>query len=412
MLPRCALLLAIASTTTAFAADWPQWLGPNRDGLSAETGLLRSWPDEGPRQAWRIETVGLGYAGPAIVNGRVYIMGSRGDEEMLFSLDEANGEEVWATPLGGVYENDWGDGPRGTPTVVDGMIYALGAEGGLVCLDAASGEARWRVSLVDDLGGKIPVWGYSESPLVDGELVVVTPGGDQGAIAAIDRSTGEVVWQCEALEDVAHYSSPVVAQPHGERQYVQLLEKRLVGLAPKDGSLLWEVEWPGRVAVIPTPVVDGNRVYVTSGYGVGCMLVEIAEDNTAAVVYDNKTMKNHHGGVLRLGDHVFGHSDGVGWLCQEFATGQRTWRERDALGKGAIAYADERFYCLSEDEGDVVLLEASPTGWAEHGRFTLSPQTERRKPKGKIWMHPVIANGRLYLRDQELLFSFDIRAGG
>ncbi|MEO1496731.1 MAG: PQQ-binding-like beta-propeller repeat protein [Planctomycetota bacterium] len=407
---RCVLplLLTVFASLPAYAEDWPQWLGPNRDGLSAETGLLQAWPEGGPERLWLFDGCGIGYGGPAIVGDDLYVMGSRNGVEQLLCLDAATGAERWATDLGAEYENGWGNGPRGTPTVDGDRVYALAAEGNLVCLKRESGETIWTANL-PDLGGEIPTWGYSESPLVDGDRLIVTPGKD-GAIAALDKKTGEVLWQTEELDDVAHYSSVVIARPHGQKQYVQLLVNRLVGVDPDDGDVLWQVEWPGRVAVIPTPIVRGNQVYVTTGYGVGCMLVEIDAENNATVVYDNKTMKNHHGGVLLLGDMLYGHSDRVGWLCQDFATGSRVWRERSALGKGAIAYADGRFYCQSEDEGEIVLIAASPDGWQEHGRFTLTPQTELRKPKGKIWTHPVIANGRMYLRDQELLLAFDIAA--
>lgn len=404
------LLLALCLIPTIVVADdWPQWLGPNRDGMTAETGLLQEWPADGPEQVWLSRDCGIGYSGPAIAGGKLFIMGARDGVERLLALNPDTGKELWSTDLGEEYDNGWGNGPRGTPTVDGDRVYVLAAKGALVCLQSSDGSEIWRATM-QDFGGKIPTWGYSESPLIDDGRVMVTPGGEQGAVVALDKLTGQPLWQSKDANDGAHYSSVVVAHPHGKKQYVQLLQEHVVGLDPESGDVLWQVDWPGKVAVIPTPIVRDNRVYVTSGYGVGCMLVEIAADNTTKVVYDNKAMKNHHGGVLLLGDHIYGHSDGVGWLCQDFATGKRVWRERAALGKGAIAHAGERFVCLSEDEGEVVLIEASTEGWTEHGRFTLTPQTELRKPKGKIWTHPVIANGRMYLRDQELLFSFDISA--
>lgn len=431
---RLCLLLALAAPGVALAEDWPQWMGPNRDGLTTETGLMPSWPEGGPERVWLFEDCGLGYAGPAVVDGKLYLMGARGGVEQLLCLDAATGDELWAAVLGELYENGWGDGPRGTPTIDGDRIYALAARGALVCL-SLGGEELWRVDLLEH-GGKIPVWGYSESPLIDGDRVIVTPGvkprpkpkkkkGEAEktaeektpqeplpgtAILALDKRTGEKLWQTTELSPQAHYSSVVRAEIHGRPQYVQLLVDQLVGVEPATGELLWTVPWPGRVAVIPTPLVRDNRVYVSTGYGVGCMQVEIDSQNNATVTYSNKVMKNHHGGVLLLGDKLYGHSDGAGWVCQDFATGKLDWRERAALGKGAIAYADGRFYCLSEDEGEVVLIEASPEGWSEKGRFTLTPQTEQRKPKGKIWTHPVIVDGKLYLRDQELLFCFDIAA--
>jgi outer membrane protein assembly factor BamB len=187
------------------------------------------------------------------------------------------------------------------------------------------------------------------------------------------------------------------------------LEKRLVGLSPNDGKLLWEVPWPGSVAVIPTPIVFGNRVFCTSGYGAGCMLVEISADNKAQKVFENKRMKNQHGGVIKVGNYLYGFSDDVGWLCMDANSGEQAWRERNALGKGAIGYADGRFYCVDQSEGNVALIEASPEAWTEHGRFKLEPQAKNRSPQGGIWVHPVVANGKLFLRDQEYVYCFDVK---
>jgi outer membrane protein assembly factor BamB len=263
------------------------------------------------------------------------------------------------------------------------------------------------------LSGTEPSWGYCESVLLDGDKVLCTPGGKDGAIAALDRATGKVLWRATELDDTAHYSSILKADINGQPQYVQLLETRVVGLSPDDGRLLWESPFPGRVAVIPTPIIVGNKIFVTAGYGAGCSLVEISPENVATELYDDKArklMKNHHGGVVRVGDHLYGHSDGTGWICMDFNTGKREWRERDILSKGAIAYADGMLYCVGEDDGQVALIEASPEGWEEHGRFTLDPQTTIRSDRGKIWVHPVIANGKLYLRDQDKLYCYDITA--
>ncbi len=401
---------AIFSTSQLFADDWPQWLGPQRDGLSREEGLLKQWPVGGPKRVWLFKNCGVGYSGPAIVGDRIYIMGSRDGTSQLLCLSAASGEEIWAKPLGPELENGWGNGPRGTPSVDGDRVYALAGRGDLVCFDSATGSEQWRLNLEKDLGGKIPVWGYAESPLVDGDQIVCTPGGRDGAIAALDKMTGKVLWRTTDATDDAHYSSIIKITHNGQPQYVQLLPNHIVGVEPSSGEVIWQTNWPGQTAVIPTPLYRDGFVYVTSGYGVGCRLVKLADDGRSVEeVYDSKLMKNHHGGVLLVGDAVYGHSDGVGWMCQDFVTGKQLWRERSELGKGAIAYADDRFYLQDEATGDIVLIEATPDEWKERGRFTLDPQTEIRKPKGKIWTHPVIANGRLYLRDQDLLFSFDIK---
>ncbi|MEQ8210954.1 MAG: PQQ-like beta-propeller repeat protein [Lacipirellulaceae bacterium] len=404
-------LLFLALTTNLQAEDWPQWRGPRRDGVSKETGLLQEWPAAGPPQKWVFKDCGIGYSGPAVVGDRIYILGSRDGVEKLIALNTNSGEELWFTDIGTEFENGWGNGPRSTPTVDGDRIYALGAQGNLICVEAPSGELVWQKSMVD-LGSKgPPFWGYSESPLIHQGHVIVTPGGKEGAIVALDKSTGELVWQSAELTSGAHYSSTMLTQRNGKAEIVQLLVDKGVGVDAATGDMLWQTPWPGRVAVVPTPILRDNHVYFTSGYGVGSMLVSIDAQYNVDVAYDNKVMKNHHGGVVLIGDHLFGHSDKVGWVCQDFLSGKSVWREREALGKGSIAYADNRLYCFSKDEGIAVLADASPEGWKEHGRFTLSPLSEIRKDKGRIWTQPVVSNGRLYLRDQDLLYSFDVSDG-
>lgn len=388
--------------------NWPQWQGPDRNSLTKETGLLEEWPEDGPKLLWLYEKCGAGYSGPAIVDDVLYILGTQDGTSRLIAIDANKGTELWSTPIDDEFKNDWGDGPRNTPTVDGDYVYALTASGTLACVQRRDGKEQWRVTM-QSLGGSIPTWGFAESVLIDGDKLLCTPGGEQGAVAALDKSTGKVIWQSKELPDKAHYSSIVRGEIHGKLQYVQLLEKRLVGLDVKTGKLLWEVPWGGNVAVIPTPIVRGNQIFVTSGYGAGCMLVEVSSTNEATQVYANKRMKNHHGGVIALDDAIYGFSDDVGWVCLDFATGDFLWREREALGKGAIGYADGRFYCVDQSEGNVVLIEASPEGWNEHGRFALEPQSTTRAPRGGIWVHPVVVDGKLFLRDQEYVYCFDVK---
>jgi len=274
-------------------------------------------------------------------------------------------------------------------------------------VSSADGKVIWSKTM-KDLGGEVPRWGYTESVLVDGDNVLCTPGGEKGTMAALNKMTGDLVWQSKDWQDGAQYASIIPAEIQGVEQYVQLTQKSFAGVSSKDGSVLWKVDWPGRTAVIPTPIIRENQVYITSGYGVGCALVSIDKNQKATDVYRNKVMKNHHGGVIRVGRFLYGYSDGPGWVCQDMLTGKEVWAEKKKLGKGAIGYADGKLYCLDERSGTVVLIDATSDGWNEHGRFKLSPQTELRKPSGKIWTHPVIANGKLYLRDQELFFCFDV----
>ena len=405
------IFLLSSFATMTFAGDWPGWRGTDRTDVSTETGLLQEWPEGGPKQLWLSKEAGLGYSSFSVVDGRLFTMGAFEEKEKLLAFDAMTGEKLWEIEVGDLLTNNWGNGPRSCPTVADGQVYALGGRGNLVCADPSDGKVKWSLSLVSDLGGKVPGWGYTESVLVDEGRVICTPGGKNGTLAALNAETGDVLWRSKGFTDGAQYSSPIVIEYRGKRQYVQLVMKNLAGIQSDNGAVLWKSAWPGRTAVIPTPIHDDAHVYISSGYGAGCKLVKLGDDG-AEDVYDNKNMKNHHGGIIKLGDHLYGYSDGYGWACQNFKSGELAWNEQKALGQGAIAYADKRFYCQSERDGAIFLIEASPEGWKERGRFVLTPQTLLRKKSGKIWTHPVIANGKFYLRDQELLFCFDVKGKG
>jgi outer membrane protein assembly factor BamB len=413
MKTRLLILLAAclcALTLPAAANDWPQWQGPDRTDVSKETGLLKSWPKDGPTQAWTNADLGIGYSAVAVVGDRIYTMGARDKKEYVLALDAKTGQQVWATEFAASQPRDHGDGPRGTPTVDGNLLFALGDNGDLVCLDSEKGEKKWQVSLTSkEIGGGVPGWGYSESPLVDGDKVIVTPGGRHGTLAAFDKKNGSIIWQSKDWTDGAQYSSAVVATIGGVRQYVQLTGDSVAGVAADDGRLLWKYKRKGSTAIIPTPVVNDNFVYVTSGYGVGCNCIKInasGKDFQVEEVYANKNMVNQHGGVLLLDGKLYGYSDGGGWVCQDFQKGDVVWADKK-LGKGSLTCADGRLYCYSEDNGTVALAEASPAGWKETGRFTIPG---KRPHAGWVWPHPVVANGRLYLRDQNQLFCYDVSA--
>ena len=307
-------MLSWSVASGSWADDWPQWRGPQRDDVSHETGLLENWPAEGPPQVWLYRDAGLGYGGPAIVDGDIFLMGARKKTTYLLCLDGDSGRQKWAVEIGHRYDNGWGDGPRGTPTVDGEFVYALSGVGDLVCVRRQNGDIVWRANM-EDFGGQIPVWGYAESMLVDADRVYCTPGGDQGAFVALDKHSGQLVCQTESVTDGAHYSSPMPMTVDGQATVVQLLPESLVGVDPRDGRLLWRVDWPGRIAVIPTPIVHDDKVYVTSGYGVGCGQVRVIRQPIRRLdgrgVYRNKLMKNHHGGVILLNGRLFGHSDAV-----------------------------------------------------------------------------------------------------
>ena len=334
-------ILIFALGQTAFAGDWPRWRGAGHDDISIETGLLRSWPSGGPKRLWLSEDIGFGYSTPSVAGGRLFILGTKDGKEHLFTKDLKTGKTQWAIPLNSRFSNNWGDGPRGAATVDGDRVYALGAKGGLVCVSVVDGKIFWEADLVEGLGGKVPYWGYSESVLVEGDLVICTPGGSKGTLAALDKRTGKVKWRSSNWTDGAQYASPVPATINGRRQIVQLTQKTLAGVSVLDGRIIWENAWPGRTAVIPTPIIKGNQVYISSGYGVGCRKITLGSDGSVKEDYSNKNMKNQHGGVLLKDGHLYGYSDGRGWTCQNLKSGEVVWNSKK-LGKGCIFYADNR----------------------------------------------------------------------
>lgn len=398
--------------TSSVADDWPQWLGPQRDGRSAESDLADRWPEGGPKLVWRAKGLGAGYVAVSVSGGRVFTAGDHEARNCVMALSESDGKTLWSTPVGKAGAPGWGGyaGPRCTPTVDGERLYFIGQYGEVVCIETATGKEVWRKHLVTDFGGKVPEWGYSESPLVDGDRVVMTPGGAQGAVLALNKTTGAPLWQSRGFTDEAQYSSVVRAEIEGVAQYIQLTMASVAGVNAKDGAVLWRAPRKGATAVIPTPVVQGPLVYVASGYGIGCNLFRVTKEGDgfkATQVYANKIMVNHHGGVILVDGHNFGYSEGKGWTCQKFETGEAVWQEKEKLGKGSLTYADGRLYLREEKKGSskVALIEAVPAGYRETGRFQPPDQSGK-----ECWPHPAIANGRLYLRDQDTLLCYDVKA--
>lgn len=457
-------LCVVLLTLPLFAEDWPQWRGPKRNDHSSETNLKKDFDGKAPPVVWSINNAGVGYTGPSILKGKVYLAGGtiepakdappagekkeeskgkgkgkRGGSgqkhvDEIFCLDEATGKEVWRVKVGQEYEDNgsdsnWGGGPRGNPAVTeDGYLYQLGIRGDVYCLKTADGSLVWTKNYEKDFGGKLMSgWGFSESPLVDGDKLICVPGGDKGTLACLNRKTGEVIWRSKEttkdpnappsfLKDPAGYSSVVKATLAGVEQYVVLTGSNVVGVAADSGNLLWKHDCHEKykVAVIPTPVIVGeDLVYATSGYGAGCDLIRIsggASGQKADKVFSNRDLVNHHGGVIFKEGHIFGHSDGKGWVCQDLKDGKLKWTapRGKSAEKGSVTYADGALYCYGEDTGTLVVVKADPTEYKELGRFKITGETKLRRPSGKFWTHPVISNGKLYLRDQDLLFCYDI----
>jgi outer membrane protein assembly factor BamB len=396
------VLLAGWLVMSASAADWPQWRGLERNGISPETGLLDTWPKGGPPQIWKTQGLGHGYAALAISHGRLFTQGQRGDHQFVLALDAATGKKLWETATSPAFPQNRGDGPRGTPTVDGNRLFALAGEGTLVSLDARSGGMIWKMNVAEKFGGRTPNWGYSESPLVDGSNLIVTPGGPEAAIVALDKKTGNLMWKSQS--DPAAYSSPIAAEVGGIRQIIVFTSDGVVGLRPNNGALLWRYNRvANRTANIATPIFQNGFVFVSSAYGTGCALLKLtAEGGTvkATEVYFSREMQNHYSTSVVVGESAYGFSNAI-LTAMNLETGRVAWRDR-SVGKGSVTYADGKLYLLSED-GVVGLAEATSVGYRERSRFEI--------PQGAFptWTPPVISGGRLYLREQDNLYCFDIR---
>ncbi len=401
------VLAFLARSELAFTqtspAEWFQWRGPNRDGHSAETGLLPAWPKSGPPQVWRAAGVGNGYSSFSTSGGRLYTLGARGGIEYVVALDRATGTKVWEYQNGRRYENDRGDGPRSTPTVDGDRLYVLGGSGDLACLDSATGKRIWTVNLIQKFGGVNPYWGYSESPLVVGDRILVNAGGSRASIVAISKADGSTLWQQH--NDGAGYSSPMLMRTGSLTQVIFFTDSRTLAVDPRDGRLLWSYNKANNgTANVATPIVKGTRVFVSSDYGTGGALLEVrAAGNIASAseVYFTRDMRNHHASSVLAGDHLYGFSSSI-LTALAFDTGKPAWRDR-SVGKGSLIFGDGRLYLYSED-GVVGLAEASPLGYREHGRFTIPQQSGQ-----PTWSHPIIAGGLLIIRDQDNVFAYDVK---
>ena len=396
-------LLSIA--TIAAAADWPQFRGPKRDDVSQETGLLKSWPKDGPKLVWRVKGLGHGYSTVSVVGDRIYTLGNFDRVSKILALSRDDGKIVWKADVGRS-----GGNLGCTPTVDGDRVYALGQEGDLVCVGTSDGQQIWHRDLLKEFNGSHGGWNYCESPLVDGDRLIVTPGGKDATMVALDKKTGETIWKCAipVKSSQAGYSSIVIAEVGGVKQYVQLLNGGLVGVST-DGKPLWQYEKLGpNTANIPTPVVLGDHVLSVAGYGKGGALLKLTASGSevkADEVYFKHELTNKHGGVVVVGDYVYGDTDDSGHpYCIEVKTGKVKWkRDREGNGDGsaAVTYADGRLY-FEYQNGTVALVEASPDAYKETG--SLKVDTD-----GPAWAHPVVAGGRLYLREGDSLYCFEVR---
>jgi outer membrane protein assembly factor BamB len=385
------------------AADWPQWQGPDRTRISKETGLLREWPSGGPRVVWNSSSLGAGYGSVAVAGDRVFVQSIRGRNSVVIALNRADGKEVWSKALGASETNDRGPGPRGTPTIDGDRLYVLSENGDLACIKT-DGSAVWHRNILRDFGGSQLRWLISESPLVDGPHVIVSPGGPGAGIVKLDKMTGKTVWTAKDLSDEAGYSSIIAADVQGVRTYMTFTATAGVGVRASDGKLMFRYpNAANRTANIATPVFSNNKVFFTSAYGTGGGLLDLTVNNGevgAKEIYFTREMKNHHGGVVLVDGYLYGFNDAI-LACLEFSTGKVMWRDR-SVGKGSVTFADGHLYVQSENNV-VGLAEATPSGYREKGRFDIP---DKGLPS---WAHPVVADGRLYVRNQDALIVYDIK---
>lgn len=433
-----AVLMVVACSS--LAADWPQWRGQNRDGKSTDTGLLKEWPDDGPPLAWKIDKLGGGYTAPSIAAGRIFGMSNRGEDEVVWALSETDGKELWVARLGPAFAqraSQGREGPACTPTVDGERLYVEGLGGNVACLQVKDGKIIWQISMTEEFGGRVPMWSYRESPLIDSDKVICTPGGADATLVALDKLTGKTIWKSQMPAGSgggpggpggsgfggfgggsggAAYSSAIAFDFDGVRQYVQLTSRTLISVAASDGKFLWQYDKPANSfgIICATPIYHDGMVFASSAYGAGGGLVKLSKDADGSVkaeeVYATTDMQNHHGGMILLDGCLYGASggnEGGALVCLDFKTGKVMWDQRDTAGrraKGSVALADGRLYYRMED-GTIVLIEPSPKQYIERGRFE---QPDRSS--APAWPHPVIANGKLYIRDQDVLFCYDVKA--
>ena len=405
--------LVITALVSCQAADWPEFRGSNRTGVSPETGLLKQWPESGPPLLWSATGIGTGFSSAAIANGTVYVTGTTDDGEVVtaFSLD---GKRKWQTRYGDQSPR-WPEDARSTPTVEGKYLYVISGAGQVACVETASGRLRWAVDALKKFGGKTGPWTTAESPLIVGDKVIYTPGGKQTTVVALNKATGKTVWKSPSLKDACAYVSPVLIQRGGKKQIVAMTAKWVFGVNPSDGEILWKVRFSNLANTRKAkgincccPIYHNGQIYVTAGYNHGGALLQLSADGSQAhVVWEDETLDVHHGGVVLLNGYLYGSNwinNGTGnWVCLDWKTGQPKY-EKKWNNKGQIIAADGMLYCYDEKRGYVGLAKATPAN------FTIVSSFKVPMGKGPHWAHPSLSNGRLYIRHGDALMVYDVKA--
>ncbi|MFQ5633483.1 MAG: PQQ-binding-like beta-propeller repeat protein [bacterium] len=390
----------IGSTpNSAILDDWPQWRGPNRDGVSAETGILKKWPVAGPKVMWRVAS-GDGYSSMSVADGKLYTAWGDGNWSYLYCFDAATGKQLWRHKLGTNPHIDQGRGPRATPTIDENVVFMIAGYANLHAVNAATGDLVWQHDLVKEYGCRVPTWGYSSSPMIDGNKLIVQVGGKRDhAFMAFDKKTGTVLWYSQT--DEPGYSSPVAVTIKGTRQVIFFSASGLHALSPQNGKLYWKYRWTTTYDVnAANPIfIAPDKIYISSGYGTGAAVLRITGRGSrfeVETVWRSRVMKNHFNSAILAGDHIYGFDNGT-LKCIEATTGREVWKKR-GFQKGQLIFADGHFIVLGE-RGQLALVEATPDQYREKAQIQML--------RGRCWTTPVLANGRLYLRNQREMLCLD-----
>lgn len=396
------LVLATLAAPAARADDWPQWRGLNRDGKSAETGLLASWPKDGPKLLWSVEGLGTGWASPAVVGDLVFVTGVRSDKEFVYAYD-LGGKLAWQEEAGPAWTRNY-PGTRYTPTVTDGSLYVLTGKGVLSCYAAKSGIRCWSVDVAEKFKAAPPAWGFAEGLLVDGELVFCTPGGRETTLVALMRRSGETAWTAASPGDTAAYASPILVARGPARLIVQITAQNVIGVDAAAGRCLWRQPFRNLYGDhCVTPIYQDGRIYAAAGFGLGGAALGLAPDGKSVTpAWTDSRLDCLHGGVVLVGGHLYGAGDrNPRWLCLDWKTGEAKY-EVSGFKPGSVAYAEGMLYLYTQD-GVVALVPATPE------KFEIVSAFEVPKGTGEHWAHPVISGGRLYIRHGGALMAYDIR---
>jgi outer membrane protein assembly factor BamB len=380
------------------AADWPNFRGPGHDGISPEEGIHKDWRDSPPEILWEVELSDEGYAGPAVADGVLYIVDHEGSDDVVRAIDTRNGKDIWTYRYPETSRDNYGHA-RATPSVDQGRVYTLSRKGLLLSLDAKTGGKIWSRNILDDFRGKSPKYEMSFSPLIDGEKLIICPGGKQSAVAALDKSTGRTLWKGGG-SDQPGYATPVAAVIEGRPQYVVFTGVSLIGVNRSDGALLWRLPWQTSHDVnAATPIVLGDDVFITSGYNHGCALVRV-QSGTAAAAWQSRDLVGHFNSPIYWKGYVYGIGDPGELVCLDPKTGTLAWSER-GFEKGGVVGVDGMLIALNGNKGHVVLVEMTPEEYRERGRI--------RPLGGRSWTAPIVAGGRLYIRNEDKLACLSLK---